>query len=298
MSIIGTIQRQLFIIRFVKKHPFCSLKEIYSHVEDQFIFHGIKKVGLSEKTLHRDFKSISDLGLSIDYSKNKGYFIPEDESQESYLEEDLESFYILNSIGGDDGKPDFIFPEERRSRGSENFLSLKKAIQENRLVQFEYKKFESEKLEIKTVEPYALKASRGIWYLLGFDKKDPSNSRSYGLDRMCKLELLDRTFKKNTEINWNKLYEHSFAMFTDGTLEEVILSYDIRDGNYIEAMPIHTSQKIMRKGDRVFVTLNIMVTLDLIMELMSRSWSLEVIAPLSLRQKLHKIYKEAMERNG
>jgi hypothetical protein len=34
------------------------------------------------------------------------------------------------------------------------------------------------------------------------------------------------------------------------------------------------------------------------MELMSRSWSVEVIAPLSLRQKLHEIYKEAMERNG
>jgi len=297
MSIIGTIQRQLFIIRFVKKHPFCTLKEIYSHVEDQLAFHGIINVGLSDKTLRRDFNAISDFGLSIDYSNNKGYFIPEDENQDSYLEEDLESFYILNSIGGDDGKPDFIFPEKRRSRGTENFISLKKAIQENHLIQFEYKKFESNNIEKKIVEPYALKSSRGIWYLLGFDKKDSLNSRSYGLDRITKLELLDKTFKKNDEINWNELYEHSFAMFTDGPIKEVILSYDTRDGNYIEAMPIHSSQKITREGDRIIVTLNIMITLDLIMELMSRSWSLKIIAPLSLKHKMHEIYKEAMERN-
>ena len=94
------------------------------------------------------------------------------------------------------------------------------------------------------------------------------------------------------------MYEHSFAMFTNGPVEEVILSYDTRDGNYVEAMPIHSSQKITRKGDRVIVTLNIMITLDFIMELMSRSWSVEVIAPLSLRHKLNEIYKEAMKRNN
>ena len=104
---------------------------------------------------------------------------------------------------------------------------------------------------------------------------------------------------KRIFIDWNEKYRHCFAMFTgNGKPERVVLSFDHRDGNYVEAMPINHSQELRREDDRTIVELKINVTLDLIMELMSRSWSIEVIEPKLLRTQLRDIYKEAMKRNG
>ncbi|MEI6556138.1 MAG: WYL domain-containing protein [Paludibacter sp.] len=292
------ILRYLLIIRYVKNHPFCSKKEIIDYIIREFSERGDNpKLGLSERNLTRDFEEIRNtFGLSIDYNPtNRGYCIPQDEQQDPIVDQLMENLDLLH-IGIDGGLPDFIQPEKRRSRGTEHLLPLKNAIAQNKTVKFEYKKFYPNVIEFKSVQPYMLKESRGRWYLLGLDSD--KKAKSYGLDRITELEVLEKTFKKNTEIDWNEKYTHSFAMFTDEQVEKVILSFDERDGNYIEAMPIHSSQTIIRQGERVIVTLNIRITLDFIMELMSRSWSVEIITPLSLRQRLHEIYKEAMVRNG
>ncbi|MEI7503924.1 MAG: WYL domain-containing protein [Paludibacter sp.] len=292
------IQRYLFIIRYVKNHPYCSKIEIIEHLQRQFSERGNdQKLGLSERNISRDFDEIRNtFSLSIDYNPtNRGYCIPTDEQQDQMVDLLMENIDLLH-IGIDGGLPDFVQLEKRRSRGTEYLLPLKNAIAQNKTVKIEYKKFYPNVAESKTVQPYILKESRGRWYLLGLDSS--KTPKSYGLDRISKLDVLDKTFKKNAEIDWNEMYKHSFAMFTDAPVEDVVLSFAERDGNYIEAMPIQTSQRITRQGDRVIVSLKIRITLDFIMELMSRSWSVEVIAPLSLRQKLYEIYKEAMERNG
>jgi len=292
------IQRYLFIIRFVKNHPYCSKKEIIEYIVTQFSERGNKQnIGLSERNISRDFEEIRNtFGLSIDYNYlNKGYSIPVNEQQDPLVDQLMENIDLLH-IGIDGGLPEFVQPEKRCSRGTEHLLPLKNAITNNKNVQFKYKKFYPNVIESKSVQPYMLKESRGRWYLLGLDQN--KNPKAYGLDRINELEVQDKTFRKNIQIDWNEMYKYSFAMFTDQPVENVVLSFDQLDGNYIEAMPIHTSQTITRQEERVIVKLKIRITLDFIMELMSRSWSVEVIAPLSLRRELHKIFKEAMVRNN
>lgn len=302
MSKLAYIQRYLFTIRYIRNNKYCTSESILQYLEKQFQLHDIVNAGLSTRTLQRDIADIrSSLGINIEYSNlNKGYFINEDffSGPMSSIEQVLETFDILNSIGGDNGAPPYILPEKRRSRGTEHFLLLKTAISKKKLVTFCYQKFFPDETVIRTIEPYALKESRGRWYLLGFDEGDKDAiAKSFGLDRISSLQMLTKKIEKLREVDWNKKYEHCFAMFTDGTPERVVLSLDHRDGNYIEAMPIHPSQQITRTGKGVIVELYISVTLDFIMELMSRSWSLEVIEPLSLRHRIKEIYREAMLRN-
>lgn len=289
------ILRYLLIIRYIRNHPHRNKTDILEYTKNQFYERGIfEKHGVSERNLTRDFNAIkSTFGVTIE-NKN-GFHIPQNERQD-HIADQLMGYLDLMHLEIDGGLPDYIQPEKRRSRGTEFLFVFKRAIDQNKIVRFKYKKFYPDEMNCKTVQPYMLKESRGRWYLLGLDSK--REAKSYGLDRISELEVLNQTFTKNTEIDWNEMYKHSFAMFTDGSAENVVLSFDERDGNYIEAMPIHSSQTITRQKDRVIVTLNIRITLDFIMELMSRSWSIEVIVPLSLRQKLHDIYKEAMERNG
>ncbi|BDX39620.1 WYL domain-containing protein [Tenuifilaceae bacterium CYCD] len=287
----------IYAIRNLKK---TNSTEIIYYLRDQSEYRQIGELKISKRTLRRDLSDIkSFFGIDIEYSRKEGrYIVSNFEDRETYIDEIMTNFEILNSIEAHQGKyPEYIIPENRKPRGNQYFVLISKAIKECKRVTFNYKKYYPEVSETRTVEPYALKQSRERWYILGFEKED-STEKSFGLDRIEDLKITEERFEKK-EVNWNAKYHDVFAMFTDGEkAEDVVLSFDHRDGNYIEAMPIHHSQKLTREQDRTIVKLHIQITLDLIMELMSRSWSIEVIEPQSLREKLHNIYKGAMERNS
>lgn len=297
MSKVDCLKRYINIIQCIQSHKngYPSRKDIIDFLENR------KDVkGLSERTFRHDIEDIPTIfGIEIKYnSQERGYYIPNNDNN-PLINILLESFEIVNSFGGYKALPDFIIPEKQRSRGLQHLIPLKKAIEESILVAFNYKKFYPEIEQKRKIKPYALKESRGRWYLLGIDyEKEHATLKSFGLDRIDNLEISTIRFKKEIELEvLIKNYDHSFAMFTDGEPERVILSFDLRDGKYVEAMPIHKSQIITYKNDRVQVELYICITLDFIMELMSRSWSLEIIKPISLRERMHKIYLDAAERN-
>lgn len=79
---------------------------------------------------------------------------------------------------------------------------------------------------------------------------------------------------------------------------KVILEFDHRDGHYLKANPIHPSQKLLSENKEItqfefFVKPNE----DFIMEIMKRTWSLKVIEPLFLKQKLLDYWQDALNRN-
>jgi predicted DNA-binding transcriptional regulator YafY len=300
-SKIDYIQRYLAIIRCFRKAGEKQLtkEEIRNYIEKQFANQNIFGIGSSDKTLTRDFKEISRLGYNI-YNENNSKYYKMDCSFDYKIEDILDSFYILNSIGGDSGKPDFIHSEKRPYTGTEHFVPLKEAIHECKIVQFDYTKYYPEETKIRFVEPYALKESRGRWYLLGFEKGKYQKSKAFCFDRISDLFVTTVTFNKKTNIDWESKYEHCFAMFTSEKPPiKVVLSFDKRDAHYITSKPIHQSQTPPRyDGERVFFELFIEITEDFKMELMSRCWSLEVHEPLVLRQEMFRLFQEAAKRNN
>lgn len=300
MSKRGYTMRYLLIVRYLQKHPYATGKEILDFLQGESELHEMSELAISRRTLTRDITDIKiTFGIGINYCYiNQGFHIPDDEEHSAITEQVLESFDILNSIGGETGIPDYILPEKRVSSGTEHFVPIKKAIKDSKLISFEYKKFYPVVSEVRKIEPYALKQSRGRWYLLGFEEGDDT-SKAFGLDRILWVEVLDQKFTKRINIDWKKKYEHCFAMFIgQGEPQRIVLSFDNRDGNYLETMPIHHSQKLRREGDRTIVELFMHITLDLQMELMSRSWSIEIIEPQALRHQMRKTFQEAIERNG
>ena len=81
-------------------------------------------------------------------------------------------------------------------------------------------------------------------------------------------------------------------------MENIVLQYDARDGYFLKSMPLHHSQKVLVDDGKMFrISLQLKITNDFVMALLARSRSLEVIAPLHLREKIQNIYKLALERN-
>ncbi|MFY8187675.1 MAG: helix-turn-helix transcriptional regulator [Flavobacterium sp.] len=295
------ISRQLRIITILRKVKGGMSKiELIEKVEKELKYFD-EPFEYVEITFKRDLKDIrSNFNIEIIYDrKDNLYKLDSLKYDDLRLDLMLNSFKVYTTLLGFDTFPEHIIPENRKSNGLEHFGYISDAIFEKKYLEFDYFKFDTNLKVRKIVKPIALKESKNRWYLIG-SYENNEGIRAFGLDRISGICMIDQKFKKTPEIEFiHSYYKDSFAMFSEGDVEKVVLSFDKTDGNYINSYPIHPSQKIEfdQSTDRYFITLLIKVTSDFMMELMSRAWSLEVLEPLSLRKKVAAIFYEAYQKN-
>jgi len=73
-----------------------------------------------------------------------------------------------------------------------------------------------------------------------------------------------------------------------------VLSLTPFQAKYIKTYPLHTSQKTTDKKDECIVELNMYVTHDFVMELLSLGSEAEVLQPKSLRTEMRNNLKAAL----
>lgn len=304
MSKVGYIQRYLLIIRHIRDSHYISMDELITQVGNDIAYYDdTDSIGTSERTIKRDLREIRRyLGISIEYSKaNNGYYIPDDEDSQSDLERILEPFDLLGSLFADKRLPEFVFTEKRKSRGTEHLFPLIHAIKNRYSAEFVYTKFDNTKTHIRKVEPYALKEFKGRWYLLAMEidgrPEERGEIKTWGLDRIHDLIVTNRRFRKNDRLNVEEEFKNSFGIFSDKEkpVEEVILSFAPTGGRYNDTFPLHHSQKTLIDNREEFrISLSVRITYDFIMELLSQSEGMRVIAPVHLRDTLTEIHRQAI----
>lgn len=299
---MGRLIRYILIIQKLSgKRKYIPADELISYLNLQMELRGYE-VGLSIRTLQRDIKDIAEMfDVEIKNYRGYGYYVDErSEETDIRYQELLMNFDLLTSMNQNSQSVGFILPEHHRPKGSDSIPILISAIKEQRFVEFEYILVrKGNKLISKSVKPHFLKESLGLWYLLAFDEHD--TLKAYGIDRMQNINVADKTFKRDETINPDELFKHSYGIWDDPSMpvEEIELSYSSLDGKFIKTTPLHSSQKIIIDNDTEFrISLRLRITNDFVMALLSRSASLTVIKPPSLRARIREIYKEAIERNN
>lgn len=189
-----------------------------------------------------------------------------------------------------------IIFDEKESTGIDYFKQILDACENNQIISFDYFDYEKQASTPKKIKPYILKEKKNKWYILGFDISKPEFFRSYALERISNFENTKQKFN-SVNIDFTKPYENSVGMFTDGEAVRIVLQFDSRDGNYLKSNPIHKSQQVSEIENGVELKLFVKPTLDFIMEIMSRSWSLKIIEPEFLKNQVKKIWSEAINRN-
>lgn len=306
MSKNSQINRQIVIIRKLisetEKHNFISKTEIVEYLEKTLVDY--EKINLSNSTIDRDIRNIKEFfNIPLLYSKiHDGYYIDDDFSisDSPQIQSVLESFEILSSLNKYGGMPDFVIPEKRKSAGTEHFSFISAAIRDKKYISFDYFKYDTNSQFTYVISPFVLKESKNRWYVIGYEK-EKKQLKAFGLDRISNIDFTGTLYAdKISPQNIIDYYADCFAMFnSDNHPEKVILSFDSRDSNYIKSFPLHPSQKIViETEDSTQFELYIKITLDFIMELMSRAWSVEVIEPISLRENLATIFETASKRNS
>lgn len=299
MSKIGYIQRYLLLIRKVRKHPYITLDELRRDVEQELIARGELIQGLSQRTIERDIREIrSALGISIDYSRSeRGYFIPQDEVASSDLERILEPFEVLTAMRQDTGVQDFIITEQRRAAGTEHLYGLVYAIRNSLCIKFEYRKFWLVDVSNRMIEPYALKETRGRWYVVGIDLAD-RQLKTFGLDRIESLTVEQKRFRKDPTIDTQERFRHSLTVDIADTIVHIVFSVGASDAAYLKTMPIHPSQQnVYETSQRTTFSIDVYLTPDVIMELLSRAQTLRVEEPEYLRTRILEIYEHGIGLN-
>ena len=255
-----------------------------------------RKYRYDKQLFRRDREALEDKDCKIERNKENGYFFDEEGSE---LIDDLLTAYMLLTAQNKDGLlPTYVIPEPRRNTGAEHLPDCMHAIEEHYQLQLIYYDYRDEQTKTYTVQPYKLKHKDYKWYLLAVDIARPEIPfKSFALERIRSIEEGD-TFRPNKQLDFETPYHDAFGMFTDVPAERLVLEFDHRDGNYLMASPIHPSQRVVSKTNtRITFELYIKPTLDLIMELMKRSWSLTIVEPQHLREKFVKYWEEVVKRN-
>lgn len=292
------IQRLMLVARKIKSKPYISISDLEREVEQEMVVRGYDPA-ISPNTLKRDIKKLrDDFCIGIEFCRtNHGYYIEnEDLDMVDTIFEPLDTHYALSVDGG---LPEYIITEHYSPKGTQHLQPIIAAIKSKKQVKFTYSKYSTSAISDRTISPYVLKQHQGRWYLIGRESSTGMN-KTFGLDRIELLEVLPITAELDSDLDITQQFKYSYGIYSDKNypIEDIVLSFDAEDGGYLKSVPLHPSQEILADTEDEFrIKLRLRITLDFVKEIVSRSWSVRVITPDSLREKICTIYSEALERN-
>jgi predicted DNA-binding transcriptional regulator YafY len=194
------------------------------------------------------------------------------------------------SLSQDNDAQSYIQFEAAVADGGNEFLPpLLKAIKEQNYVAFDYASFVSGELKPRKVIPLLLKQYRNRWYLISFDESK-QDYVTYALDRMEDLEVLSERSERPINFNPDVYFKHSVGITTGYKApEKVILKVGVIAAKYLDSLPIHPSQKVKEmSADHFIFELNVIITEELIREILSYGGDIKVQQPESLKLEIAK----------
>lgn len=293
-------KRYLWLIDTITHNPYIK----YEEIEDRFNRSDLKDdsdPGFSKRTFHRDIEEITDIfGIEVYYDKaQRGYTIVK-ENVSSHSRMLLDSCRFINTSQIFKNAGNFIATETGKT-GSEHLLLILDAILNRKRIEFTYQKYTAESAGKRTVEPYFIKDFKGRWYVIARDQKD-RNIKIFALERIINDPVAvspSASFDFPVNLKPDLYFRDSFGIIhlDNTTPEEIELSFSPFKGKFIKSQALHHTQKVITDNEKEFrIKLNLQVTHDFVMEILSHGSDIRVISPESLQEKVIQEYKKALKQ--
>ncbi len=169
------------------------------------------------------------------------------------------------------------------------------ALKQNRRIAFSYKSYtRSRPTDGIVLEPYFVKIFKQLWYVIGLNVKD-GVIKTYALDRISQLNLLQDTFVMPDDINPSEFFKDCFGIITNqNTPKRIVLRVEPTQAKYFRALPLHSSQQEEVHDQYSIFTYQMRITYDLKEELMSHGASIEVLEPKELQALIRTELEQAL----
>jgi predicted DNA-binding transcriptional regulator YafY len=280
-------------LRTAKRVTFAEIAEYLAHESEIQDY----DFNISKRTFQRDVEAIGSIySIYIEYDFSGKFYYIEDEYDPEISDRIFEAIDVYHALKINEQNKPHIYLDKRKMQGTEHLYGLLHAIRNRLQITFSYQTYYWEHPVTRTVNALALKEFKYRWYLLARDHYD-NHVKVYALDRMKDLEVSKTRFPKDNDFDMNNIQKHCFGIIIpqDAKPQKVVLSFEPFQGKYIKSLPLHDTQKILIDNEEELrISLNIYLTHDLKMELLSYGEDVKVIEPETLAEEMKASYRAAL----
>lgn len=302
-------------------NPFPSKKALREACEEA-LYGSVDGANICDSTIEKDlFAMRMDHDAPIKYSKSNGGYYYSDENYSidriplttediqaiqfatktllQFKEVDLfkqfgnaidkivDRVHVATSQKADEYQETIQFESGIGSTGNEYLALFLEAIQEKKYTHFSYTSYTSSKTKKRKVLPLLLKEYRNRWYLICADS-EKEKVVTYALERMDEVEVSSVVGESPKGFDPDQFFKFSIGITANDSKPEKVL---FKAGNiaakYIESQPFHHSQKKLKEGNkRTSFSLHVLISEELIREIMSYGGDIEVVEPKVLRETI------------
>lgn len=172
------------------------------------------------------------------------------------------------------------------------------AMNNSRMVVFTYAGFARSRPEVGILfSPYFLKLYKQRWYMFG--KKDGGGLRTYALDRVTEMEVVDTKFKMPKGIKMEDYFGSIVGITSSkAPAHDVVIQTTTTRAKYLRALPLHHSQKEDVHDFYSIFHYRLKINYELISELMAMGPDVTVIAPRELQMMLVERLRNTLNNYG
>lgn len=248
---VRLIRRYVWLVDTIRRAGRITLEGINNKWSHSSLNEG-KEEGLPERTFHRHREAVAAIfGIEIRCDRNNGnvYYIEnEEELNKSTFTSSLFNSLAINNqlIENKEVATRIMF--EDISGGIEFLPPLIEAISKNILIKIKYRSYNNPKLKEFTVEPYGLKQASRRWYLIshiaGYE-----TLTVFALERIESLDLTEEKFEFDNVWDIKSYFNEVIGvnLEDDYDCEDVRIRVYGHQRHYIESLPLHKSQKLLKK---------------------------------------------------
>jgi predicted DNA-binding transcriptional regulator YafY len=144
----------------------------------------------------------------------------------------------------------FSFEMNEYYAGSVNLEPVYRAIARSCEISFDHENFDRGEIRRRTLQPYLLKEYANRWYVVG-TLADSGEVRTYGLDRISRIEVSDRKFVPAKREHIFRLFAHLIGLVYDMDKPATVrISVTPGQAKYFRKAPLHASQTVESENER------------------------------------------------
>lgn len=309
---MNKIGRYIWLVDLIKRKGRLTYEEISQYWAASGLGDEVDEE-LPWRTFMNHKKKVAEVfGIDIECDTHDGYryYIENaeelrDDSFKTWL---IDSYATMNQVQSDRSLAGRVSFEQIPS-GTIHLQTILQAMRENRVIEIEHQGFGRDYPSTFEIEPYHLKVVNRRWYVIArspyFSEHNKKRNKedggdrpeevilTYGLDRIKRITITDKTFKMPKSFSINKYFEGCVGIITDKEkypIEKVIVKAYYYAQKYLETLPIHSSQKVIERDDEsTTFEFHVRPTYDFLTALLQQADQIEILEPQSVQNEMKRM---------
>ena len=291
------VKRQLWLLNTLLRYKKLSFKELQSKWKDSYLNDDDSELSLRTFHGHKDaIEELFPVKIKCDVADGYRYYVVKTspKEQDSMLEWMLNSFNIADIVGDARSMHDRILLEEIPG-GTEYLEDIISSLKDNKELHLIYQSYKHPEPYDCHFQPYAMKVVHQRWYVLGY-LIESKGVRTIALDRIQTLETTKK-FTIPKDFSAKDYFMNSVGIWVneEDKPQKVVIRSSPVMADYLRSLPLHWSQKEIETTDKyVDFEYHVCINHELVLNLLGKGNSIEVLEPKTLISQLQKELKSLL----